>query len=219
MFYLTLLFWLCHIGAAFCSLSTSWSSPACISQIQVVPSSNEDSVFRTQRSPDYSQQVGNASLKGRTLPGCHSSSNSSKNGEYFSVLPLEMQMRKPQRKKSHTLSDMRSTLVNRRSAFKSTETEVPTAQFPEMVAPLRTPRQGRQWDQEVQYEEDSQWIKSPRRQSPRHRSNSNRAKGEKNKGKGKHKAGQLPAHQPMAPDAAVHTGPPAVMPTYQEAPG
>ena len=137
MFYLTLLFWLCHIGAAFCSLSTSWSSPACISQIQVVPSSNEDSVFRTQRSPDYSQQVGNASLKGRTLPGCHSSSNSSKNGEYFSVLPLEMQMRKPQRKKSHTLSDMRSTLVNRRSAFKSTETEVPTAQFPEMVAPLR----------------------------------------------------------------------------------
>ena len=61
-------------------------------------------------------------------------------------------------------------------------------------------------------------MKSPRKQSPRQRSNASR--GQVAKGKQKGKAKQGPAHgaPPAAVDAANAPGPPAVMPTYQEAP-
>ena len=66
--------------------------------------------------------------------------------------------------------------------------------------------------------EQGQWVKSPRRQSPRHRSSSNRAKPNKGKGKGKQKGGLVPQVSQDNSEVKQQSGPPAVLPTYQEAP-
>ena len=80
-----------------------------------------------------------------------------------------------------------------------------------------TPKQGQSWQQQQDWEQDGQWIQSPRRRSSRPRSNSNRTRSQKGRGKGKHKEG--PAAQFAAmPDQGSVPGPPAVLPTYQEAP-
>lgn len=81
----------------------------------------------------------------------------------------------------------------------------------------RSQKQKQGWQQEYQYEEESQWVKSPRRQGSRPRSGS-RSKQGKGRGKGKQKG----FHQLGGPAGSQNvmepSGPPAVMPTYQEAP-
>ena len=80
-----------------------------------------------------------------------------------------------------------------------------------------TPRRNSDWDQgESQWGQD-QWVKSPRQKSPRQRSNANKPKNAKGHFKGKGKGKVTLTSQAQA-EAAPMTGPPAVMPTYQEAP-
>ena len=81
-----------------------------------------------------------------------------------------------------------------------------------------TPHRGKGWYQNAQAAEEEQWVKSPRNHAARQRSSSNRAKKGKGKGKGKAKGTQHPLPNPALPDQGVPAGPPAVMPTYQEAP-
>ena len=82
----------------------------------------------------------------------------------------------------------------------------------------QAPRQAQSWKQEMEAREQGQWVKSPRRQSPRHRSSSNRAKPNKGKGKGKQKGGLVPQVSQDNSEVKQQSGPPAVLPTYQEAP-
>ncbi|CAL1152742.1 unnamed protein product [Cladocopium goreaui] len=81
-----------------------------------------------------------------------------------------------------------------------------------------TPRQNRYWSHEADTEAHGQWVKSPRRQASRPRSASNRAKQNKGKGRGKSKGGQMPIQFQSSADHGATQGPPAVLPTYQEAP-
>ena len=79
-------------------------------------------------------------------------------------------------------------------------------------------RQAQQWRQDGAPKDDGQWVKSPRRQASRHRSSSNRGKSNKGRGKGKQKGGMSNIPQQMMPEVSPLPGPPAVLPTYQEAP-
>ena len=80
-----------------------------------------------------------------------------------------------------------------------------------------TPRRSSDWDQSASQWGQEQWVKSPRQKSPRQRSNTGRGKNPKGASKGKYKGGQSNAPQPHS-EALAPTGPPAIMPTYQEAP-
>jgi hypothetical protein len=81
-----------------------------------------------------------------------------------------------------------------------------------------TPRRQQQWESEDYPWESNQWVKSPRKKSPRQRSNASRGQFAKGQQKGKTKHGPAHGPPPATADAANVPGPPAVMPTYQEAP-
>ena len=80
-----------------------------------------------------------------------------------------------------------------------------------------TPRRNADWDQTQASWGQEQWVKSPRKKSPRQRSNASRGHNPKGTSKGKPKGGQHSA-QPVNAEALAPPGPPAVLPTYQEAP-
>lgn len=81
-----------------------------------------------------------------------------------------------------------------------------------------TPRGRRGWNYDADYQAEEQWVQPPRQKSPRQRSGSHRPKKGKPKGSGEQKGGTHPGSGAGAPEIAAHQGPPAVLPTYHEAP-